>query len=79
MLIHLKLAGLLREFYRSRPYPRKEDVEVPMGTCVQQVFDHYGIPYERVQIIIVNRQQANLETILKDNDEVWALPLVGGG
>ena len=77
--VSIKLFGLMRKFYKTSPRARKESVELPEGSMVSDLLNHYNIPYEKAHMLVVNKRKAELGTQLKDGDSVWALPLAHGG
>ena len=77
--VTVRLAGLLRNSYKTTPKARLERVELPPDSTVRDLLDYYGIAYERAHILVVNRHMATLETVLEADDDVRILPLVAGG
>ena len=81
MKVRVLYFGQLRELANKR----EEQVEVPEGATVQQLFDRISARFpalrnfDDVIAIGVNQSFAAREHILKDNDEVAMLPPVSGG
>jgi molybdopterin synthase catalytic subunit len=81
MKVRVLYFGQLRELANKR----EEQVEVPEGETVQQLFDRISevFPalrnFDDVIAIGVNQSFAAREQILKENDEIAMLPPVSGG
>jgi molybdopterin synthase catalytic subunit len=81
MKVRVLYFGQLRELAKKR----EEQVEVPEGATVQQLFDRISDSFpplrnfDDVIAIGVNQSFAAREHVLKDNDEVAMLPPVSGG
>ncbi|MGA1847333.1 MoaD/ThiS family protein [Deferribacter abyssi] len=46
---------------------------------VEEIINYYGIPGEKIQIILVNGLHSDEKTIVKDGDTVVFFSPVGGG
>jgi len=77
--IAIKLSGPLRNYYLASKSAKQEIAELSSMTTVADLLDYYNIAHESVHLVLVNRRKAELTTLLKDGDEVWALPLAAGG
>ena len=77
--VTIKLAGLLRNYYKTSPSAKGEEVTLPQEASVADLLDYYLIPHEKAHLVVANRRQASPATILSDGDEVRALPLASGG
>jgi len=81
MKVHVLYFGQLRELANKR----EEQVEVPEGATVQQLFDRISESFpplrnfDDVIAIGVNQSFAAREHVLRENDEVAMLPPVSGG
>jgi len=56
-----------------------EQVSLVSDSTMAALLDYYGISYERAHILVVNRQMAALDTVLRDGDDIRILPLAAGG
>ena len=55
-------------------------VDINDNSSVRDLAEKIGLPIKYVRIILVNEEQASLETVLVNNDRVTFLPpAVGGG
>jgi sulfur carrier protein/molybdopterin synthase sulfur carrier subunit len=53
---------------------------LPQGDTVRALAEYLGLPLDLVKIMTVNGRQANLETPLKEGDNVYFFPpAIGGG
>jgi len=77
--VFIWLAGPLRNLYKTSPSAKGEEVDLPEGSTVAQLLDHYNVPHDKVHLIVVNRKKAGPATRLKDGDEIRAIPLAAGG
>ncbi|KAA0257425.1 molybdenum cofactor biosynthesis protein MoaD [Deferribacter autotrophicus] len=46
---------------------------------VEEIINYYGIPREKIQIILVNGLHSDVKTVVKDGDTVVFFSPVGGG
>jgi molybdopterin synthase sulfur carrier subunit len=51
---------------------------VTPGTTVAQLLNEAGINRRNVRIVMVNNSQAELDTTVKDGDEIGVFPSMGG-
>jgi len=79
MRVSIKLAGPLSRHYKISRSAKNEEVEIPEGSNVEALLKRYNVPPKSVNLIVVNRRRADMSTVLKDNDQVWAIPLAAGG
>ena len=77
MVITVKLFGNLRNYL-----PEKKIVcsaEAADGSTVGDVLDRYGVPRDKLRIILVNSYRSRLEHVLEDGDVVAAFQVLPGG
>ena len=55
------------------------DLEVPQGATVDIVIRRLGIPEEMTSVIVVNQENGEPETILKEGDKLTLIPPLAGG
>ena len=48
------------------------------GTTVAQLLDEAGINNRNVRIVMINKSQAELDTAVRDGDEISVFPSMGG-
>jgi len=77
--VSLRLSGPLRGYYRAGCQSKSEQVEIPEASTVGDLLDVYGVPHDKVHLVVVNRRRATLVTVLQDGDDVWTIPLAAGG
>jgi len=79
MTVTIKLSGLMTRYYKTSPKSRKATAVLKDGATVADLIDSYGIPREKVHLVVINKQRRELNDLLHEGDEVWALPLAHGG
>ncbi len=57
---------------------REKIVQVDGPTKVRELISFPTLPEDRI-IILVNERGAKLDSLVKDDDEIKVLPVVGGG
>ncbi len=77
MKLKVKLVSLFAKY-------AKEDEDgltrIDEPATIRDLAEYLELPIERVRIMTVNGKQADLETALADNDEVFIFPpAIGGG
>ena len=77
--VKLKLSGLMVKYYKTSPKAKMEYVDIPEGSTVGNLVDSYSIPRSKVHMVVLNNKRVNMDAVLRDGDEVWALPLAHGG
>ncbi|HDP79275.1 MAG TPA: hypothetical protein ENN21_00365 [Spirochaetes bacterium] len=77
--VRLKLSGLMAKYYKTSPRAKMESAELSDNATVTDLVDYYEIPREKVHLVVVNRERGEMDTVLRDGDEVWLLPLAHGG
>lgn len=55
------------------------DVELPEGSTLADVVDHFALPREKVRVVFVNGRAKPFDYRLVSGDEVGIFPPVGGG
>ena len=55
------------------------DVDLPEGSTLVDVVDHFALPKEKVRVVFVNGRAKPLAYHLVPGDEVGLFPPVGGG
>lgn len=60
-------------------YIAQEMVTANSGQTVQQLLEGLGIPSDLVAVVMVNGRQESKNYLLREDDEVKLVPLVGGG
>ena len=75
MIVRVKLMGMLKE-----KSPPAGQLELPEGATIGTVLEQLGIDRTSVQAFSVNGSiELKADRELQDNDELTALPPVGGG
>jgi molybdopterin synthase sulfur carrier subunit len=77
--VYVKLYALLRKHH---PGPNRSvplEVELPEGAQVADLVPALKLPGEIVRSVFVNNEAAQLQTALKDGDQVGLFPPVVGG
>lgn len=77
--VSVRLAGPLRNFYKGQGKVKVEEIELAPGSKVAHIMEYYDITSEKVRHIVVSRRKGDIDTILKDGDEVRLVPLAAGG
>lgn len=77
--VTIKLAGPLRNCYKTSPSVKGEEVRIDQGATVADLLDAYNIIPKKAHLIVINRKKADLATDVRDGDEITILPLAGGG
>lgn len=55
-------------------------VSVPFGKCtVRELLRDLGVDLREVGIVLINQENGTLESVIRDGDYVYVLPLVCGG
>jgi len=79
--IRLLYFGVLKDFFEAE----HDVVELPEGSCVEDLLAQLkdraadDLPVWKAIAVAVNRDYAELTTLLHDGDEVALLPPVSGG
>ena len=55
------------------------EVELPEGSTLIDVVDHFALPRESVRVVFVNGRTQKLNYRLVPGDQVGIFPAVGGG
>lgn len=79
MKVYVKLYALLRKHH---PGPNRSvplEVELPEGALVADLVPALRLPGEIVRSAFVNNEAAQLQTTLKEGDQVGLFPPVVGG
>ena len=79
MKVYVKLYALLRKHH---PGPNRSiplEVELPDGAVVSDLVPVLKLPGEIVRSAFVNNAAVQLQTVLKDGDQVGLFPPVVGG
>jgi sulfur carrier protein ThiS len=88
MRITLKLFAILGDHLPSEVEGQRRagnelTVDVPDGTCVQEVIDRFNLPSRLVHLVLVNgvyiSPRACAGHVLNADDEVAIWPPIGGG
>jgi molybdopterin converting factor small subunit len=78
--VYVKLYALLRKHH---PGPNRSiplEVELPDGAPVAALIPALHLPSDLVRSVFVNNEARDLQTILRDGDQVGLFPpVVGGG
>ena len=74
--IRLKLYTSLRKHIDGAP---SVDVQIEVGTTVEQVLEQTGVPAEQARIIFLNGRSAQLGDLLSGEEQVEVFPAIGGG
>ncbi|RPI97703.1 MAG: thiamine biosynthesis protein ThiS [Spirochaetales bacterium] len=77
--VKVKLSGLMRKYYRRSASSKMEQVEIDDGSTVGDVIESFGIPREKVHMVVVNKTRKDLTAVISNGDEIWVLPLAHGG
>lgn len=79
MPLRIEISSYLRRFVSDYDPVQGLILNGQTGRTVGAVIHELGIPSEEVQIILVNRRAAKLETRLGEDDELGLFPAMGGG
>ena len=81
MKIDLKFFSIIREIVGSKEMPMEISPGMTVEGLLEELLNRYpGLePYERSLMVAVNRDFADVSTILKEGDEVALMPPIGGG
>ena len=81
MIIKVKLIGIISPLEKEQ-----QKIKLPRGAAINQLVETIAKDYDNLDIevlktssFIINKEAASLETILRDNDEVFILNILGGG
>lgn len=81
MIIKVKLIGIISPLEKDQ-----QKIKLPRGATINQLVETIAKDYDDLDIevlktssFIINKEAASLETILRDNDEVFILNILGGG
>ena len=75
--VKVKAAGGITKFM---PVDASEhETQIVESATVGELLDTLGMPRDVPSIILVNRENANLDSKLKEGDTVHLLPMVVGG
>ena len=71
----------LHGYFSQRYSGRQRPVIVPLAEAVtpRAVVARLGLPLGALGLVLINNQQATLDTPLHDGDRLDILPLLGGG
>ncbi len=79
MKIVVKLHTLYRKYLPEGSTGGTCRMDVPEGSKAGDVPGHFSIKLTDRPVIFINGEKANLETPLRESDEVSVFPLAGGG
>src|SRR6266487_2390102 len=79
MRVTVKLFATLVRFKDGTRSGKPFEVELPVGSVVQDLIDHLKIPVEETHIVFINNIIEENASNLKDGDIVGMFPPVGGG
>ena len=79
MEIHLKFFGIFREYIASEKNGFSGTLDIPDGSRIEDVLNHFGIPKNTPKMILVNGLMKEDGEILRDGDTLSLFsPLAGG-
>ncbi len=73
--IELELLATLKR-YRPESY---HAFEIAPGITIRQLVSQLGIPEYEINLIFINGEKANLDSILEGGERVGLFPPLGGG
>jgi sulfur-carrier protein len=76
--MHMKVTVKLFAFFREGRF-KVEEREYPEATTVSQVIEGLGIDPNEVGITMINSRHCQLETLVKEGDNIAIFPVIGGG
>jgi sulfur carrier protein ThiS len=79
MQIQVKLYGTLKQYYTDDDQNRGFYMEVPVGSCVQNVINNLGIPQSKIGMVSINDHLAKVDGKLWDNAMVKIFQPIFGG
>ena len=83
MRITLKLFATLGQFLPSNAQANAVQVDVPDGATAHQVLAQFGVPLEKVHLVLLNGAyldaRARDESVIKAGDALAVWPPVAGG
>ena len=80
MIVNIKIAKSLNHYIKNEnKMTDGADFDVPEGTKVSEFLGLVGFPEKAKAVIIINGKNADLDSILFENDRIFLLhPGVGG-
>lgn len=79
MKSEVRLFAQLSEYLPANAKGKRAIVEVPNASSVRDIVRYLGIPEDVAGVILVNGQQAGLDTMLRESDVVSLFPPIAGG
>ena len=80
MRIKVKLIATYRKLLPEGTKGNKTEIDVPEGTTIEDVLNHFGVPLDDSTAVAVNGLTTlPFSTVLKEGDEVAAFNAVAGG
>ncbi|PKO08190.1 MAG: molybdopterin synthase sulfur carrier subunit [Chloroflexi bacterium HGW-Chloroflexi-2] len=79
MIVKVKLFATLRKYLPGVELGKSSDIELESGSSIAQLYDVLGIPAEEIKLAYVNGIFCEMDTELKDGDEIGIFPPIGGG
>lgn len=77
MRVRVKIYAELQQY---NPHQGEEFLlEIQEGSTIRSLMERLGMPEHRVMFILRNGQKAKETDRLKDGDEVFFYPVIGGG
>lgn len=70
----IRPVGMLKQYIKD-----KTEVKVVSGKSVKETLAFLGIPSEVVALVLVNEQPQTKDYVIKDEDTVQLLAVIGGG
>jgi len=77
MRVSVRLSSIFQRFCPA--FASLREMELQESSHVVDILQKFGIPQGTAMAIMVNHSMADLNTALKEGDEVEILPLVSGG
>ncbi|MEW6178854.1 MAG: MoaD/ThiS family protein [Chloroflexota bacterium] len=79
MKVKVRLYATFSRFHPGRLAGTPFEVELADGATLHDLIQQLAIPPDEVKVCFVNARIMDLDTKLKDGDEIGIFPPVGGG
>ena len=79
MKVEIRLFAQLSQYLPPDAKGRRAVIDVPIASSVRDTARCLGIPEDTTGVMLINGQQADLDTILEENDVVSLFPPIAGG
>jgi len=77
--VKVRLYGALRKYHPGKAIGEAVVLPIPEGTPLSALLKQISVPEEKIKLTFVNKQQKDVDYLLKDGDQVAVFPPIGGG